>query len=90
MDGSEESTDVQLVRTEESLLATRTATSSGKNRRANKLPPDKKSDTKRDSNSGTKKKSAKHKGAEQTPTQADQPDEKLDMTGWSGDYNLPK
>jgi hypothetical protein len=37
-----------------------------------------------------KKKTAKHEGAEQTPTQADQPDDKLDMTGWSGDYNLPK
>jgi hypothetical protein len=37
-----------------------------------------------------KKRTAKHKGAEQTLTQADQPDEKLDMTGWSGDYNLPK
>ena len=90
MDGSEESTDAQLVRTEESLLAARTATSSGKKRRANKLPPDNKSDTKRDSNSGTKKKIAKHKNSKQTPMPIDQPDETLDMTGWSGDYNLPK
>jgi hypothetical protein len=90
MDGSEESTDVQLVRTEQSLLAARTATSSGKKRRANKRPATKTSGTKRDSTSGMKKRTAKHKGAEQTPTQADQPDEKLDMTGWSGDYNLPK
>ena len=90
MDGSEESTDVQLVRTEESLLAARTATSSGKKRRANKRPATKTSGTKRDSTSGMKKRTAKHKGAEQTTTQADQPDEKLDMTGWSGDYNLPK
>jgi putative transposase len=90
MDGSEESTDVQLVRTEQSLLAARTATSSGKKRRANKRPATKTSGTKRDSTSGMKKRTAKHKGAEQTTTQADQPDEKLDMTGWSGDYNLPK
>jgi len=81
---------VQLVRTEQSLLAARTATSSGKHRRANKQPATKKSGTKRDSTSGMKKKTAKHEGAEQTPTQADQPDDKLDMTGWSGDYNLPK
>jgi hypothetical protein len=37
-----------------------------------------------------KKKTFKHEGAEPTPTPADQPDDKLDMTGWSGDYNLPK
>jgi hypothetical protein len=89
MDGSEASANMQLARSEESL-ATHTATSSGKNRRANKQPTIKKSGTKRDSTSGMKKKTAKHEGAEQTPTQADQPDEKLDMTGWSGDYNLPK
>jgi len=90
MDGSEESTNMQLVRSEENIVPTRTATSSGKNRRANKIPPDKKSDTKRDSNSGTKKNSAKHKNSKQTPMPVDQPDEGLDMTGWSGDYNLPK
>jgi hypothetical protein len=90
MDGSEESTDVQLVRTEESLLAARTATSSGKKRRANKRPATKKSGTKRDSTSGMKKRSAKHKNSKQTPMPVDEPDERLDMTGWSGDYNLPK
>ena len=90
VDGSEESTNMQLVRSEENPVTARTATSSGKNRRANKLPPDKKSDTKRDSNSETKKKSAKHKNSKQTPMPVDQPDERLDMTGWSGDYNLPK
>ena len=90
MDGSEESTNMQLVRSEENLVPTRTATSSGKNRRANKQRATKKSGTKSDSTSGMKKRTAKHEGAEQTPTPADQPDDKLDMTGWSGDYNLPK
>ena len=89
-DGSEEPNNLQLIRSEENPVATRTATRSGKNRRANKLRPDKKSDTKRDSNSGTKKKSAKHENSKQTPTPVDQPDDRLDMTGWSGDYNLPK
>jgi len=36
------------------------------------------------------KKSAKHKNSKQTPMPVDEPDERLDMTGWSGDYNLPK
>lgn len=90
MNGSEGSTNMQLVRSEENRVATRIATSSGKNRRANKIPPDRKLDTKRDSNSATKKKSAKHKNSKQIPMAVDLPDDKLDMTGWSGDYNLPK
>ena len=89
-DGEEAPTNLQLVRPEESSGATPNATSSGKNRSANKPPADKKSNTKRDSNSGTKRKAAKHKASKHTPLPADQPDEKLDMTGWSGDYTLPK
>ncbi len=88
--GKEEPTNLQLVRPEENPAAARNATSSGKNRRATKQLANKKSDTKRDSNSGTKKKAAKHEASKQTPMPVDQPDEKLDMTGWSGDYNLPK
>ena len=90
MNDSEGSTNMQLVRSEENLVTTHTATSSGKHRGANNQPASKKSGTKRDSTSGMKKKTAKHYDAKQTPTPADQPDEKLDMTGWSGDYNLPK
>jgi hypothetical protein len=88
--GKEEPTNLQLVRPEENPAAARNATSSGKNRRSTKQLANKKSDTKRDSNSGTKKKAAKHEASKQTPTPTDPPDEKLDMTGWSGDYNLPK
>jgi putative transposase len=89
-DGKEEPTNLALVRPEENPAAARTPTSSGENRKANKQLANKKSDTKRDSTSGTKKKTAKHEASKQTPMPADQPDDKLDMTGWSGDYNLPK
>jgi hypothetical protein len=58
IDGSEESTNMQLVPSEESLVTTRIATSSGKNRRANKQPANEKSGTKRDSTSRMKKKIA--------------------------------
>lgn len=90
MDVSEEPTNLQLVQPEENPTAARSATSPRKNRRAKKQPADKKSDTKRDSTSGTNKKAAKPEASKLTPMPVDQPDEKLDMTGWSGDYNLPK
>lgn len=89
-DVSEEPANLQLVRPAENPATALDATSSSKNRRANKQPVDKKSDAKRDSTSGTKKKTAKHEASKQTPMPVDQPDDKLDMTGWSGDYNLPK
>lgn len=88
--GKEEPTNLQLVQPKENPAAARNEKNSGKNRRATKQTADKKSHTKVDSKSGTKKKTAKHKASEHTPMPADQPDEKLDMTGWSGDYNLPK
>ena len=89
-DAKEEPTNLQLVRPAENPAAALDGTSSGKSRRANKQPANKKSDTKRNSTSGTKKKTAKHETTKPTPVQADQPDDTLDMTGWSGDYNLPK
>jgi putative transposase len=89
-DGKEEPTNLQLVRPEDNPTVARNATSSGKNRRATKQPADKKSDTEGETKSGTKKKSAKPEPSRPTPMPADQPDETLDMTGWSGDYNLPK
>jgi putative transposase len=89
-DDKEEPTNLTLVRPEENTAAARTSTSSGKNRKANKQLANKKSDTKGETKSGTKKKSAKPEPSRPTPMPADQPDETLDMTGWSGDYNLPK
>jgi putative transposase len=90
--GKEEPTNLQLVRPEENPAAARKATNSGKNRKANKRPADKNSDTntKSGSNSRTKKRAAKQKASKHAQMPADQHDEILDMTGWSGDFNLPK
>ena len=88
-EGKEEPTSLAFVRPEDNPAAARNETTSAENHRANKQRPNKKSNIKRDSTSGTKKKTTKHQATKQTPMSADQP-EKLDMTGWSGDYNLPK
>jgi hypothetical protein len=87
-DGKEEPASLQLVRPAENLAADLGATSSGKNRRVTKQLGEK--SAKHDSKSGTKKKSAKQKTSKHTPIPTAQPDDELDMTGWSGDYTLPK
>jgi putative transposase len=89
-DSKEEPTNLQLVRPEENPAAARSPMSSGKNRKTKKQPANKKSDAKPHSNSGTKKKPANNETGKQTSMPVDQPDEELDMTGWSGNYNLAK
>ena len=89
-DSKEEPTNLQLVRPEENPAAASSPMSSGKNRKTKKQPANKQSDAKPNSNSGTKKKPANNETGKKTPMPVDQPDEELDMTGWSGNYNLAK
>ena len=88
-DGIEEPTNLQLVRPEENPAAARNETNYDKNRRVTKQTADKKAPAKSDSKSGAKKKTAKLEASKHKPMPADQHDEKLDMTGWSADFNLP-
>lgn len=73
-------TDLKLVRPEDEN-ASQNGNGTGKNRKNGKKSPDKKSEPLQTSEETT------------TPSLASapaSPDEDLDMTGWSGDYNLPK
>jgi putative transposase len=88
-DGEGEPTNLQLVRPG-NTAAVPNETRSSKNGKANKRPDDRKSDTAHDPSSGKRKKAAKQKANKAAQLPADQPDEKLDMTGWSADYNLPR
>jgi putative transposase len=84
--GEEPATNLKLVRPEGENAANN-GNGTGKNRKnSKKSPAKKKSETKSTASLQTKTKTTIP-----SPTSASaSPDEDLDMTGWSGDYNLPK